>query len=423
MSTQFSYFDKVIRQVEEYLYLNLCFTPTHIDFCRRDWNRIRIFLLSKGYNDFSIDHEQEIRNYFQPHNLKGRASRACERMNMSITIICQFVLTDKVSIKSRYNKSQLEFEGPIGNIIEQFLLDLRKVKRLSYIRTRCYKRQLTKLYIFCKSKNIKSIHEIDLAFLLKYIKELDIKYKTDLQTAMGILKGFTKYLYTNKIIKVDYSISMPKFKAVYQPNISSTYTAEEIELLLKSIDRISVSGKRNYAMILLMARLGLRASDVCNLKFECLDWKAHTITLTQIKTGRGVILPLLPDVGNAIIDYLKYSRPQSEENFIFLSCVSPFLPFITGRAIGSRVRDIFKKAGIKTEGKKYGSHALRHSLGFRLLQESTAIPVISEILGHQNSQSTKYYLRIDIQSMRICMLDVPPVTKEFYEQKENIFYG
>ncbi|MBA9074721.1 site-specific recombinase XerD [Flavobacterium gossypii] len=423
MESQFIYLESIIPKVEEYLYVNLNFTPIHIDFCKRDWKRIRIYLASRGYTDFSLDYESEICQYFLPQNAKGRMSRVAERMKNSITALCEFIRTSKISLRTRSTKNNIIFTGEIGIVIEQFLHNQKIQKRLSYIRTCCYQRQLIKFYNFCKTNDTISVSKIDLPFLLNYINQIDPSGTTTVETAIGVLRGFMKYLFLDGLTDIDFSIAIPRYKSVRQPDLSASYSQDEIELLIKSIDRTSPSGKRNYAMILLMARLGLRASDVSNLKFENIDWESDTITLSQVKTGREVILPLLPDVGNAIIDYLKYGRAKSYESLVFLSCVPPYNGLVTGSAISSRVRDIFKKAGIKTEGKRYGSHSLRHSLGFRLLQESTAIPVISEILGHQNTQSTKYYLRIDIQSMKSCMLYVPPVPKDFYEQKESFFYG
>lgn len=423
MPEPFAYYNRIIVQVENYLYVNLNFTPIHIEFCRRDWNRIRLYLISKEYNDISLDQEQEIRNYFTENNRKGRLASNSERMMMSITAICEFISTGKISIRTRCSKKDVPLLGPIGSIIENFLVDQRKERRLSYIRLSCYKRQMTKFYIFCQSKGVGSANSFDFAFFISYINQLDTKYRTHIETAIGVLKVFTKYLFITQQIPIDHSFSIPKYKSIYQPKISSTYSKEEIETLVESVDRTSPGGKRNYAMIVLMARLGLRASDVGNLRFECLDWKSNTITLNQIKTGKELTLPLLPEVGNAIIDYLKYGRPVSDEDFIFLSCNYPHSAYVTGNAIGSRIRDIFKASGIRTSGKKYGTHALRHSLGFRLLQESNTVHVISQILGHKNTKSTKYYLRIDIDSMKHCLLEVPLVDKEFYEQKQNLFYG
>jgi site-specific recombinase XerD len=150
-------------------------------------------------------------------------------------------------------------------------------------------------------------------------------------------------------------------------------------------------------------------------------WEQNTVRLVQYKTDKEIELPLLPEVGNAIIDYLKYSRQHSDEPFVFLTVRSPIIP-ITPGGIESLVQHTFAQAGIDTTNRRHGPHALRHSLAGRLLERHTVLPVISEVLGHENTESTKFYLRVDLTSMRQCALDVPEVSLSFYNQKGGIFY-
>jgi integrase len=162
--------------------------------------------------------------------------------------------------------------------------------------------------------------------------------------------------------------------------------------------------------------------DVCKLKFEHIYWATSIIKFEQSKTGKTIILPLLPDVGNAIIDYLRFGRPQSEEQHVFLMERPPFEHFSSSGVVTHIVQRAYQKAGIKIDGKRYSAHSLRHSLTLRMLQKNTTLPVISEVLGHQNTESTRYYLRIDINFMKHCILDVPQIQSSFYEQKGGAFY-
>lgn len=185
--------------------------------------------------------------------------------------------------------------------------------------------------------------------------------------------------------------------------------------MLECIDRGNPKGKRDYAMILLSARLGLRASDVCQLKFSEMCWEKNLIVLTQKKTKRNIALPLLPEIGNAIIDYLKYARPISDSPYIFLQ-LGHRKERVNESSLYSMVRQYLKIAGIKNlENKKCGPHALRHSLAAALLEKKAPLPVISEVLGHESTESTKSYLRIDIKSLRQCALDVPFVGGQYYD--------
>ena len=164
-------------------------------------------------------------------------------------------------------------------------------------------------------------------------------------------------------------------------------------------------GIRDYAIILLIARLGLRSSDVANLRFSNIDWESDRIRLTQVKTGNPLELPLLSDVGEAIINYLKNARPKTESDHVFIRVQPPYTEFRSG-AVGALVQEHLLRSGIHLEGRKTGSHALRHSLASRLLEHEIPLPVISEILGHVNTQTTMTYLRIDINELKKCALEV-----------------
>jgi integrase len=156
---------------------------------------------------------------------------------------------------------------------------------------------------------------------------------------------------------------------------------------------------------LLIARLGLRAGDVTSLTFENIDWEGNRITLTQHKTGRPLILPLLEDVGTAVIDYLRFGRPNCVSPEIFIRHFPPVGPFVS-KSLYNMVAGYIGKTGLLERGKKRGPHALRHSLASRLLEKNVPLPVISEILGHANTNTTSAYLAIDINKLRACALEV-----------------
>jgi integrase len=173
--------------------------------------------------------------------------------------------------------------------------------------------------------------------------------------------------------------------------------------------------------MLLATRLGLRASDISHLSFNNIHWENSTIVLTQFKTGKKIELPLLSDVGEAIIDYLRYGRKKSVSSNIFLYTRAPFTS-MTNAAVAGTLGRIIASSGVDTQGRKHGAHAMRHSLASRFLENKEPMPVISEALGHQSTITTMSYLRIDIESLRGCALDTPLVSKEFYEQKGGIYY-
>ena len=154
-----------------------------------------------------------------------------------------------------------------------------------------------------------------------------------------------------------------------------------------------------------MIYLGLRFTDVKNLKFENIDWKKNVINLNQNKTKKYITLPLLNNVGTAIIDYIKNGRPNVDSKYIFLNNKNE--NFKPNSDFSYVLKKYLKLANIDILGKKYiGTYSLRHSLATTLLQNRTSLSTISSILGHTDINNTAIYLKVDIPSLRECCLDL-----------------
>jgi integrase/recombinase XerD len=189
------------------------------------------------------------------------------------------------------------------------------------------------------------------------------------------------------------------------------WTAEEIRRLLAVIDRQSAVGKRDYAMILLTARLGLRICDLRQLELGDLDWRAKTLTIVQRKTGRPLSLPLLDNVGWAVIDYVRHGRPETACAKVFVKHRYPFGPFGCSSSVGTRLSHYAARAQVELPaGQACGMHSLRGALAVAMIGNGAPMPVISEVLGHASSDTTQaYYLRFDTGRLRCCALDAEDV--------------
>lgn len=172
---------------------------------------------------------------------------------------------------------------------------------------------------------------------------------------------------------------------------------------------------------MLSSRLGLRISDIINLKFENIDWDNNIMLITQQKTGSIVKLPLMPEVGNAIIDYLRDERVTGTSNYIFLTLKAPY-ERVSRDTIYNGLQSAIRASKVNVERRHHGMHAMRHSLATQLLKNDVQLSVISDVLGHSSTQSTMNYLRVDLEGLKRCLLDVPPVSISFYTQKGGIFY-
>ncbi len=264
---------------------------------------------------------------------------------------------------------------------------------------------LERFFAFLSRKNIASLDTLSLKDVLDFMASLNCYEKPTINHTMRAVRYYLKYCYEHGLMEQEMFSKLPNPHYNRQSRLPSSYSANEVTKLLDSIDLGNPCGIRDYAIILLIARLGLRSSDVANLRFSNIDWEREVIHLNQVKTGNPLELPLLEDVGEAIINYLKNARPKTDSDHVFVRQVPPYTDFNPG-AVGALVRVRLQRSGIHLEGKKKGSHTLRHSLASRLLEHEIPLPVISEILGHTTTETTMAYLRIDITELRKCALEV-----------------
>ena len=254
-------------------------------------------------------------------------------------------------------------------------------------------------------KDIKAISPSTIQGFMKWLASQ--KNLPTLKNATATLRAFLKYLYKNGDVSHDYSSVVLTVRC--RKTVPSVYSTDEIERMLNSFNQSSAVGVRNYAMVLMAVRLGMRASDICSIEFKNIHWDRNTIEFVTEKTGKATVLPLTADVGNAIIKYLKDVRPDSQSTHIFLRMQAPYVK-LNPAAMHSIVTKAFRDAGIVAKaGRRHGPHALRASLATEMLEKEIPLPVISETLSHSNTDTTKIYLKVDMRHLRRIALDVPPL--------------
>lgn len=218
--------------------------------------------------------------------------------------------------------------------------------------------------------------------------------------------AYLNWLYVHHYTDKDYSHQLPNFKGT-APLLPQVWEPEEIDRILAAIDTANPVGKRNYAMFLLLARTGLRISDVVGLKLSNIDWRNNCITLSQRKTGSILSLPLSKELGVAIISYLRNGRPQSSSEYVFLSQNAPFHPLGEHNNFHPELRKYIRRAGIKLPSQKHaGVHTFRHSFATNMLKQGASVQDISQILGHGDINVTETYLRVDIEQLRLCSMSL-----------------
>ena len=270
-----------------------------------------------------------------------------------------------------------------------------------------------------KARSLDQIQPLDLSDFISTRADLPVvgKIRRDrwlqpktVARIVSDIRSFLRFLTMRGILQKDLSAALPQVRVPRDAKIPSVWEQELIVRLLEAVDRSSTKGKRDYVILLLACRLGLRAGDIRTLRLDQLRWEDSTIEIMQSKTGTALRLPLTGEVGDALIDYLKSGRPQTTHREIFLKVNPPFDPF-TGNNLHHIVTYWRLLAGIQFRTpQKRGAHSLRHTLATRLLEKGTPFATIAEILGHSSMESTRIYAKADVEALRSVALDPEGVT-------------
>ena len=231
--------------------------------------------------------------------------------------------------------------------------------------------------------------------------------RVTLRGVTGHLRCFCRYLYATGRTPRDLSVAIIGPRVYADEAIPSALRAEDIARTLDVTRRDrSALGRRDYALVLLLARYGLRAGEVTALKLSDLDWRHDRLRIFQAKTGVISELPLLAEVGNAILDYLQHGRPSVTFREVFIRNRAPYRPFRSGSSLYTLIRHRLEAAGVIAVGRK-GPHAFRHARAVTLLRAAVSAKHIGDILGHRSAQSTRAYLKLATEDLRAISLEVP----------------
>jgi site-specific recombinase XerD len=236
------------------------------------------------------------------------------------------------------------------------------------------------------------------------------------QEYLSCIKNLLSHLGRTGITIRDFSLLVPKHRR--REKLPSIYHPEEVYLLEQAVNKTALAGKRDFAIILLVTRLGIRAGDVANLRFENLDIENGRIKFTQHKTKVPTNLPLLPEIENALIDYINSERPESNQKNFFLSSIAPY-DKISYSVVSFTIKKHMQLSGIENNDRKRGPHSLRSSLATSLVNDNVNYNVVRRILGHESPNAIKHYAKLDVEMLRLCALEIPYATGGFRQFLEG----
>lgn len=218
------------------------------------------------------------------------------------------------------------------------------------------------------------------------------------------LRAFLRYLRFCGKIQRDLASAVPRIARWRLATLPKALTPAQVERVLAQCDRYSVVGRRNYAVLMLLARLGLRADEVRRLTLDDIDWRAGVLTIR----GKGRApepMPLPSAVGQALATYLAHGRPPSTSRAVFVRMVAPHAPFAKSKAITTIASNAIKAAGIQAPCK--GAHVFRHTLATRMLGNGASLREIGHVLRHRDEDTTRIYAKVDLTRLRALAMPWP----------------
>jgi site-specific recombinase XerD len=250
--------------------------------------------------------------------------------------------------------------------------------------------------------NLSRLRASDLTdFVQRHAHKLGVKRA---QLLVSALRSFLRYLRHQGKVRTDLAVCVPTVARWSFATLPKFLPAGAIQRVLDHVDQQTAVGRRNYAILLLLARLGLRSCEIVALNLEDIDWENARITIRS-KGGRLSQLPLSADVGRAVAQYLRHGRPRSQCRRVFIRDKAPRVGFANSIAISTLVMRALQNARVASAHK--GAHLFRHSLATNMIRQGASLEEIGELLRHQSPNTTAIYAKVDLPALRPLALPWP----------------
>lgn len=379
----------------------------------RNWRKLSNYFEDHGCKVFSEHLADQYLSELEQRLNSGKISGSTYRLARRAVYLVKDCFVDGCLVwKRKKKRTQLIKKTTFIWLHTKYICHLQNEQK-SEGTVGTYGRTVEQFLEYLELKGCNDISEVTLQDVSEFFPYISNRYPKGLHVVLPVIRSFLRFLETEKLVSTRLVWAVPQNYRRENP-IVSIVTKREVQILLKNIDRDDPVGKRDYAVLLLAVRTGLRSADISNLRLCDIKWESNTIELTQKKTGCPLMLPLLTDVGNSIVDYILNARPKSASPYVFLRHCAPFQKISSNACYGISCKAMKKSEIHQNEGERKGLHCLRHTLATHLLEKEVPLPIISTILGHKSKASTKVYLSADLKNLKCCALDLTgiEVTKE-----------
>ena len=358
------------------------------------------FAEERGAREFGqlCDHvEPFVQKWIRQH--AGAKASAQQRKKIGQTVrnpiqqMLRLIVPDFAGL-GRPHKPENPFQDQAPRFFD-YLLEERGLREASI---RHYRHSLRQFASHLQRIGLKSLTNLTPAVLSAFAAEYSRRVgAAGLRNCCGVVRVFLRYLYRERVLAKDISGVMEYPQSFRLSDIPRSITWDQVRQVLALVDRRTPTGKRDYAILLLLVTYGLRAREVAALTLDDLDWRGNRLRVPERKAGHSTAYPLSAVVGEAIVDYLKNGRPQTPDRHVFFRSVAPLAP-IGHAAVSTRAGHYLRKAGIQVP--RPGSHTLRHTCVQRLVDADFSLKTIGDYIGHRSPASTQIYAKVAIETLR-----------------------
>lgn len=279
-----------------------------------------------------------------------------------------------------------------------FVEHLRAERGLRESTVSHYRHYLTCFSNYLQHVLLTSLGDLSPALLASFVVDTaPTLSRTSRRDLMGCLRVLLRFCYRERLTSKDLSGTVEMPQSFRLADVPRSITWDEVRRLLEGVDRRTVCGRRDYAILLLLVTYGLRGHEVAKVTLDDIDWDRERLRIPDRKAGHSTAYPLAGVVAEALIDYLKHGRPETADRHFFFRILAPQAP-ITNGAVSSRVAVHLEKAGVKVH--RPGAHTLRHTCVQRLIDAEFPLKTIGDYVGHRSSESTRIYTKVALASLR-----------------------
>lgn len=375
-----------------------------VKYYRSCYRTINSYCQSKGIKSFTDKEATDFSLFQMSRHERGEIGLIYALTLRKAAMMLADCTEGKMLVWERRNYSPKSFCTEYSRILSEFEESIIRTLSLGSVKNILI---MTRQFLeYLENAGMHDISKLTLNDVRRFIIITSPKHKGNMLNLTWPIKKFILFLgeagYTSiDVQKLIITSSPRRIKSL------PCFTESETDALFTAVDTSTQLGKRDYAIMKVALGTGLRGEDVCGLRLKDIDWIKYEISVSQSKTGVHINLPLLPDIGNAVADYILNARPKTDCDYIFVRHRKPHTWLgdgPTGALIMKRYQGDAGLMHVAGDGKTF--HAFRRTVGARLVKAEIPLPSVAQQLGHKSIESTKRYISLNDDTLRVCCMDI-----------------